>query len=48
MLKSQDWQNPDRLVRICRQCAEMASLLIGFNADVQATKPTPQPSLPRG
>jgi hypothetical protein len=45
MLESQDWQNPDRLVRICRQCAEMAMVLIDFDADGQSNKPRPESSL---
>jgi hypothetical protein len=33
MLESQDWQSPGRVVRICRQCAEMACLVIDFDTE---------------
>jgi hypothetical protein len=44
MLESQDWKNPDRLVRICRQCAEMVIVLIDVDTGVHANKPTAERS----
>lgn len=36
MLEMQNWQDPDRLVRICRQCAEMATVLIELETGTES------------